>query len=102
MFIFAIQRILKDPLQLTELLSDDEKRIDNERRKVTLNTASKTKNIDKTHRLWIIHNKLSISKLTFAQQMVTFRTVKDDLSQHESLAFTSIWISIRKTEAKLW
>lgn len=102
MFIFAIQRIVKDPLQLTELLSDDEKRIDNERRKVTLNTASKTKNIDKTHRLWIICNKLSISKLTFTQQKVTYRTIKDDLWQHESLAFTSIWISIRKTEAKPW
>lgn len=87
MFIFAIQRIVKDPLQLTELLSDDEKRIDNERRKVTLNTASKTKNIDKTHRLWIIYNKLSISKLTFTQQKVTYRTIKDDLWQHESLAF---------------
>lgn len=102
MFIFAIQRIVKDPLQLTELLSDDEKRIDNERRKVTLNTASETKIIDKTHCLLLICNKLNISKLNFTQQKVTYRTIKDDLSQHKSLAFTSIWISIRKTEAKPW
>lgn len=79
MFIFAIQRIVKDPLQLTELLSDDEKRIDNERRKVTLNTASETKIIDKTHCLWINCNKFSISKLTSTQQKVTYRTIKDDL-----------------------